>query len=208
MDWSHTESPAVCADERAMTKPLEFFYDYVSPYTYLANSQLADLECDVIYRPVLLGAIMKSIGNQPPALLKPRGSYLFQDVRRWADLYRLPYKMHPNFPLNTVKALRLAIVAQDAGVFEAIHQALFAAAWQQELDVSDDAVLRKIVADAGGSADDMLQKIASDEVKTRLRSNTDEAISRGVFGAPTFFVDQQMFFGNDRLPFVRAALSG
>lgn len=191
-----------------MTRAVEFFYDYVSPYTYLANSQLAGLQCEVIYRPVLLGAIMKSIGNQPPARLKPRGNYLFTDVQRWADHYQLPYKMHPDFPLNTIKALRLALIAQDAGVFEPIHQALFAAAWEQALDVNDDAVLGKIIADAGASADDMLRQVASDEVKARLRDNTGEAISRGVFGAPTFFVNDEMYFGNDRLQFVRAALSG
>lgn len=190
-----------------MTRAVEFFYDYVSPYTYLANSQLASLECDVIYRPVLLGAIMKTIGNQPPARLKPRGRYLFEDVKRWADHYQLPYRMHPDFPLNTIKALRLAFVARDAGLFEPIHEALFAAAWEQELDINDDTVLGRIITDAGGPANDMLQQIGSDEVKTRLRDNTDEAISRGVFGAPTFFVEEEMYFGNDRLQFVRAALS-
>lgn len=191
-----------------MTRTVEFFYDYVSPYTYLANSQLGSLPCEVIYRPILLGAVMKTIGSQPPALLKPRGNYLFQDVQRWADHYQLPYMMHPNFPLNSIKALRLAFIAQDSGVFEPIHQALFAAAWEQALDINDDAVLGRIITDAGASADDLLQQVVSDDVKTRLRDNTEEAIARGVFGAPTFFVDEEMYFGNDRLQFVRAALSG
>lgn len=189
-----------------MTKTLEFFYDYVSPYSYLANSQLAGLDADVIYRPMLLGAVMKAVGNQAPATLPARGKYLFRDVQRWADYYQIPYAMNPAFPVNSIKALRLALVAQQDGRFTSIHQPLFDAVWAGQQDVNDDAVLTKIVADGGMSPDDVLQRISSDEIKGRLRANTDEAVSRGAFGAPTFFVGDEMFFGNDRLHFVKEAL--
>ena len=189
-----------------MTKRLEFFYDYVSPYSYLANSQLPRLDVDTRYRPVLLGALMKSIGNNPPAILASRGKYLFKDVARWAAHYDIPYAMNPAFPVNTIKALRVALVAQEQNCLEAVHQPLFDAVWAQQLDVNDDTVLAGIIEDAGMVPDDVMQRIASDEIKACLRANTEEAIERGAFGAPTFFVDDEMFFGNDRLHFVEAAL--
>jgi 2-hydroxychromene-2-carboxylate isomerase len=189
-----------------MSRKVEFFYDYVSPYTYLANSQLANLNAAIVYRPILLGALMRGIGNQPPATLAARGKYLFADVRRWADQYQIPYTMNPAFPVNTIKALRVALVADEIGCLDAVHQPLFDAVWTQGLDVNDDAVLTKIISDAGLSPDDMYSRIAGDDIKGRLRSNTDEAIERGVFGAPTFFVGDEMFFGNDRLHFVKAEL--
>lgn len=189
-----------------MTKTIEFFYDYVSPYSYLANSQLHNLEAGIVYRPMLLGAVMKTVGNKPPALLKPRGDYLFKDVRRWAEYYGIPYAMNPTFPVNTVKALRVAIVALEDGSLDKIHQPLFDAVWADRQDVSEDTVLKKTLEEAGLPADDIMQRIGTDTIKLKLRENTEEAIERGAFGAPTFFVNGEMFFGNDRLQFVAKAL--
>ncbi|MFT5501289.1 MAG: 2-hydroxychromene-2-carboxylate isomerase [Woeseiaceae bacterium] len=189
-----------------MNRKVEFFYDYVSPYTYLANSQLANLNADIVYRPVLLGALMQSIGNQPPATLAARGNYLFADVRRWAAYYQIPYAMNPAFPVNTIKALRVALVADEMDRLDLLHQPLFDAVWAHGLDVNDDSVLTKIISDAGLVPDEIYPRITDDDIKARLRSNTDEAIERGVFGAPTFFVGDEMFFGNDRLHFVKAEL--
>ena len=189
-----------------MTKHIEFFYDYVSPYTYLANSQLSDLDGEIVYRPMLLGGLMHAIGNKPPALLKSRGKYLFQDVQRWANHYGVPYAMNPAFPVNTVKALRVALVALEDGLLGRIHQPMFDAVWANQLDVNDADVLSEILTDAGLATADIMRRIGTDAIKTKLRENTDEAIERGVFGAPTFFVDGEMYFGNDRLHFVKAAL--
>lgn len=190
-----------------MTKQIEFFYDYVSPYSYLANSQLDRLNADVIYRPILLGGLMQSIGNNPPARLAPRGDYMFKDLARWAACYKIPFAMNPAFPVNTIKALRVALVAQEEERLAAVHQPLFDAVWAHQLDVNDDGVIRQIVTAGGLEPDDVMQRIAADDIKGQLRANTDEAIERGAFGAPTFFVDGEMFFGNDRLQFVEAALA-
>jgi 2-hydroxychromene-2-carboxylate isomerase len=185
---------------------VELFYDYVSLYSYLANSQLAKLDAEIAYRPMFLGAVMEATGNRPPATVKAKGKYLFTDARRWADHYSIPYAMNPKFPQNTIKALRLALVAQQQGVFELLHQPLFDAMWAEQQDLNDESVLAGIVTDAGLSADEILQKIAADDIKDELKANTTEAISRGVFGAPTFFVGEEMFFGNDRLDFVAEAI--
>lgn len=185
-----------------MSSKFEFFYDYVSLYSYLANSQVDSLGVEVVYRPMLLGAVMQASGNRPPGTVEAMRIYMMKDVERWTRRYSLPWKMNPAFPQNTLKALRLALVAQREGEFGPVHQALFSAMWEQQKDLGDDAVLGAIAADAGVDFD----KTGDRAIKDALKANTDEAVARGVFGAPTFFVGNEMYFGNDRLEFVRAAL--
>lgn len=190
-----------------MTRTVEFFYDYVSLYSYLANSQLKNLEAEIVYRPMYLGAVLQATGNSPPLTVKAKGKYLFKDVSRWAAHYEIPYRMNPVFPQNTVNALRLALVAQEQGVFDAVHELLFDAMWAFEKDLSDSNVLAEVATGAGLPVDEILSEIVSDRIKDRLRENTDEAIHRGAFGAPTLYVDDEMFFGNDRFEFVEKALN-
>ena len=183
-----------------MSDKVEFFYDYVSLYSYLANSQLASLEgAEVVYRPMFLGAVMEASGNRPPGTVRAKGKYLREDAKRWAERYSLPLKWNPVFPQNTVNALRLALVAQKQGAFEAVHQPLFDAMWVHEKDLSDKALLAGIASAAGLSMEDATDQAIKDE----LKANTAEAVERGVFGAPTFFVGDEMFFGNDRFDFIK-----
>jgi 2-hydroxychromene-2-carboxylate isomerase len=190
-----------------MSKRVEFFYDYVSSYSYLANSQLATLGADeLVYRPVFLGAVMSATGNTPPANVPARGKYLRRDLARWATHYGVTFRMNPRFPQNTLGALRLALVALRDGQFELLHQRLFDAMWVEQRDLSDPAVLIELAAAAGLDAKRSLAATEEQEIKDLLKANTDEAVARGAFGAPTFFVGDEMFFGNDRLDFVRQAL--
>lgn len=190
-----------------MTRRVEFFFDYVSSYSYLANSQVASLGADeVVYRPVFLGAIMTATGNAPPANVPARGKYLWQDLTRWARRYGIPFKMNPRFPQNTLGALRLALTAQREEKFQPLHQMLFDSMWIYERDLADVAVLRELASDAGLDADRALAESSDQVIKDMLKANTDEAVARGAFGAPTFFVGDEMFFGNDRMDFVREAL--
>lgn len=186
-----------------MSNKVEFFYDYVSVYSYLADSQLCNLSgADIVYRPMFLGAVMEAAGNRPPGTVKAKGRYMGTDIKRWADRYSLTFRMNPVFPQNTLKALRLALVAQKNGVFEAVHPALFDAMWVHEKNLSDEAVIAEIAAEAGLSISD----IEAPAIKEELKANTAEAVTRGAFGAPTFFVGDQMFFGNDRFDFIEEAL--
>ena len=191
-----------------MSATVEFFYDYVSPYSYVANKGLEALEgADVEFRPMFLGAVMKATGNRPPVTVEAKGAYMMKDLPRWAEHYGIPFRFNSIFPQNTLSALRLAVVARERGTFGTIHQRLFDAMFVSDLDLSDAAVLRAILEESGLDADDYLAAAESDDVKAALRANTDEAIARGAFGAPTFFVGDEMFFGNDRFDFVREALS-
>jgi 2-hydroxychromene-2-carboxylate isomerase len=189
-----------------MSIKVEFFYDYVSVYSYLANSQIASLGANVVYRPMLIGAVMQATGNLPPATVEAKGNYMRRDVDRWCDHYGIAFNFNPEFPQNTVNALRIALVAQSRGEFDVVHQRLFDAMWVQQMNLGDPEVLASIVADAGLPAKDYIAAIADQGVKDVLRANTDEAISRGAFGAPNIFVGDEMFFGNDRMDFVKAAI--
>ena len=194
-----------------MARRIEFFYDYVSPFSYLANSQLAALAertgADVEFRPFFLGGVMKATGNSPPLSVPAKGKYMLSDIQRWASEYDVPIKFNPSFPINTIQVMRAAVAAQELGVFAVFHEAVFRAMWVDEVDLGDPAFLRGVLEKAGLDAEAILARAAEQEVKDRLRANTDEAVERGAFGAPTWFVGEEMFFGNDRVPFVEKALA-
>jgi 2-hydroxychromene-2-carboxylate isomerase len=193
-----------------MPRRLEFFYDYVSPFSYLADSQLAAVakrtRAEVVYRPFFLGGVMQATGNRPPATLPARAAYMAKDIPRWVRRYGVPFTFNPSFPINTLHAMRGALAAQEQGAFPAYHAALFRAAWAEPRNLGDPAELRDVIAKAGLDAEAILARAGAEEVKERLKANTAEAVERGAFGAPTLFVDGEMFFGNDRLDFVEEAL--
>ena len=193
---------------------LEFFFDYGSPYSYLANTQLPGLRertgCELVYRPMLLGGVFKATGNQSPAMepVEAKRAYGGVEMRRFVEHYGADFQPNPHFPINTLKIMRTAHAAQRAGVFDAFHAAVYPPFWAQGANLGDEAVFRGVLADAGLDADGLLAAADDPEVKDALRTTTEEAIARGAFGAPTFFVGDEMYFGADRLPFVERALQG
>jgi len=193
-----------------MPRRLEFFFDYVSPFSYLANSQVPAIAsrtgADLVYRPFFLGGVMQATGNQPPATLPARAKYMPKDIGRWVRRYGVPFVFNSNFPMNTLHAMRAALAAQELGAFPVFHAALFRAAWEERANLSDVAVLRDVIAKAGLDAERIVSRSGADEIKERLKASTAEAVERGAFGAPTFFVGDELFFGNDRLDFVEEAL--
>jgi 2-hydroxychromene-2-carboxylate isomerase len=185
---------------------IEFFYDYLSPFSYLADTQLPAIArrtgAEIVYRPILMGAIMKATGNAGPLSIASKAAYNIAEFQRWAKRYGVSATFNPHFPFNTIRVIRGAIAAQLHGRFPAFHSAAFRAIWEQGQDLSKEDALLRILADAG--VDSAL--IESDDIKSRLRANVDEAVSRGAFGAPTFFVNGEMLWGNDRLDFVEEAV--
>ena len=191
---------------------LEFFFDYGSPYSYLANSRLPALVgrtgAEVAYRPMLLGGVFKATGNSSPAVepCEPKRAYGGLELRRWIAHLGVPFGGNPHFPINTLLLMRTAVAAQHAGVFEPFHRAVYPAFWAEGENLGEPEVLGRVVEKAGLDARALLEAGGDPEVKAELRSTTEEAVARGVFGAPTFFVEDEMFFGNDRLDFVERAL--
>ncbi len=191
-------------------KKIEFFFDLSSPYSYLASTQLGALGeragAEVVWRPMVLGAVFKAVGNEMPARVPHKGRWMGNDLQRWADHYGVPWRMSSHFPLNTIKAMRLVLV--DDAKAAAVARAGFDAMWAEDRDITSEAELRRIAEQGGLDAATALAAIESPTIKDRLRANTEEAVSRGAFGAPTLFVGDQLFWGNDRLHFVEAALRG
>jgi 2-hydroxychromene-2-carboxylate isomerase len=192
---------------------LEFFFDYGSPYSYLANSRLPALAertgAEVRYRPMLLGGVFKATGNSSPAVepCEAKRAYGGLELRRWVAHLGVPFSGNPHFPINTLLLMRTAVAARRAGVFEPFHRAVYPAFWADAENLGEPEVVARVVEKAGLDARALLEAAGDPEVKAELRATTEEAVARGVFGAPTFFVEDEMFFGNDRLDFVERALA-
>jgi 2-hydroxychromene-2-carboxylate isomerase len=196
-------------------KVVELFWDVASPYTYLAHTQMAGLEArtgaEVQYRPFLLGGVFKSTDNLMPGANPYKAAYLVKDLARWRDHYQVPMKMpalEVIFPLSSLLPMRLATAADLAGQGRTLATAFFQAYWVQGRNVGEESEARGVVEEAGLDAAALFAAAQTGPVKDRLRANTEEAVSRGAFGAPAIFVGDQLYFGNDRLMFVEAALRG
>jgi 2-hydroxychromene-2-carboxylate isomerase len=190
---------------------LEYFFDYVSPYAYLADSQIPALVArtgaELVYRPFFLGGVMQASKNSPPITVPNKGKYMLTDLQRWSRRYGVPINPNPHFPVNTLHAMRAAVAALGEPRFEDFHRAMFRAVWCEGKNLGDEAVLRAQIDAAGLDGAALLARSKQQEVKDTLRRNSEEAVERGAFGAPTFFVGDEMFWGNDRLDFVEEALS-
>ena len=195
---------------------IEFFFDCSSPWTYLAFHNIQPLAAEfgetIVWRPILVGGIFNTInpsvyeGRAHPVPAKAR--YSGKDLQDWARLAGLAIKMPPTvFPVNSVKAMRACVVLAPQGKLVPFARAVFEAYWGDDLDISQEGVLRGVCERLGLDADALLAAAEAPEVKAQLRANTDEVMARGGFGSPTIFVcGADMYFGNDRLPLVRAAL--
>jgi 2-hydroxychromene-2-carboxylate isomerase len=197
---------------------IEVFFDCSSPWTYLAFHNIqpmaAELGAPIAWRPILVGGVFNTVNptvyasrETPPP--PPKARYAAKDLQDWARLAGLAIKMPPSvFPVNSVKAMRACLVLQGAGgPMLAFARAVFETYWGEDRDISQDAVLLDICARLALDGPALLAAQAEGAIKARLRANTDELIARGGFGSPTIFVaGADMYFGNDRLPLVRAAV--
>ena len=198
-----------------MTRRLEFFFDCSSPWTYLAFTRIHDVikrtRADVVWKPMLVGGVFNEVNQdvyERRAKPDPRkAQYYAKDLEDWARFTGIEIGRPPVFPVNSVKAMRGALIALDDGKLIPYATAVFQTYWGDLEDISQPEVLRPILARVGYEPDAFLQRIEEPALKARLRANTEELIARGGFGSPTMFVDgEDMYFGNDRLPLVEAAL--
>ena len=196
-----------------MSKTVEFYFDLGSPATYLAYTQLPKIcqqtDSQLIFIPILLGGVFKATGNASPAAIPAKGRYMFQDLDRYAKRYGVPLKFNPHFPINTLMLMRAVTGMQlrHPERFQAFIDCLFHALWVEGRSLDDLATVASVLTQNGFDANEVLALTADEEVKAILKDNTEKAVQRGVFGAPSMFVDHQLFFGQDRLDFVLEALS-
>jgi 2-hydroxychromene-2-carboxylate isomerase len=190
---------------------IEFYWDSASPYTYLAATQIEALAARhgarVVWKPFLLGKAFEATGNRAPATIPAKGKYLFQDLRLWAQHYGVPFKFPKVFPVASLTSLRIACSLADAEIGR-WALAVMQAYWAENQDIGQPDVLKAVAASLGWDGDDLVTRAQTPPVKDKLKANTEEAVQRGVFGAPTFFIGEAMFWGNDRFELMEEVLSG
>jgi 2-hydroxychromene-2-carboxylate isomerase len=195
-------------------RKVEFFFDVGSPTSYLAWTQLPNIAAAaaavIDWRPMLLGGVFKATGNASPVTVPAKGRWMNEDLQRWAARYGVTLRFNPHFPINTLTMMRGAAGMQlrRPDEFQRYLETIERAMWETPKNLGDPDVLAATLAAAGFDPAAFAALVGDPEVKAKLLANTEEAIARGVFGAPTFFVGEQMFFGQDRLEFVREALLG
>lgn len=194
-----------------MAGTIEFLFDVGSPTTYLAHKRLPYVAvrtgATVDYVPVLLGGIFKATGNSSPVMVPAKGRYMNQDMDRFARKHGIVLAMNPHFPINTLTMMRMLAGMKGDARFALLVDTLFDAMWAAPRNLGDQAVLSATLAAAGFEPEAMFALAQSDIAKHTLIAATEAAIARGAFGAPTFYVGEEMFFGQDRLEWVEAAVA-
>lgn len=200
-----------------MTGSLEFIFDFASPNAYLAHKALPALieraGATVIYTPCLLGGIFKGTGNAAPmvqyANIPAKLSYERLEMERFIAAHGLTkFAMNPHFPVNTLTLMRAAIAADMAGELDRVIEIGLSAMWENGDNMADPEVIARVLSAGGLDGAGLVARTQDQAVKDRLAANTENAVVRGVFGIPTFFVGEEMFFGKERLGQVEAALNG
>ena len=192
-----------------MSTTIEFFWDAASPYTYLASTQIDALAercgATVVYKPFLIGAAFKATGNAPPGLAVPaKGKYMMRDLANCAAHIKVHLSAPASFPINSLLTMRTALAAMQSEHGPAFARAVMAAHWGEGKDVSQAELLQSLADGLGLDGAQLIEAAQAQAIKDALKANCESAISRGAFGAPTFFVNDMMFFGHDRLTIMEA----
>ncbi len=193
-----------------MGKTVEFFFDFMSPPTYLAYTQLPGIlertGASMMMRPMYTIGLHQLTGNQSPIMVPNKGKWVGQDLARWVKRYGIAFVNNPHQPVKVVPSLRGALVAEEMGKYEAYIDRVFKAMWTEQANIGDPETLMTLVAEIGLDPEAVAQRMGEDGLKQKLMDNTQEAADRGAFGAPSFFVDGDLYWGQDRLEFVEEAL--
>jgi 2-hydroxychromene-2-carboxylate isomerase len=194
-----------------MTTSIDFYFDFGSPTAYLAFRRLQQLQSQyqfrINYRPVLLGGLFKATGNSSPVMVTAKAAYMMkQDLPRFVALYNVPFNNNSHFPINTLHLMRGAVALLEQDQFNAYIQVVFEAIWVNGENMGDAETVAKVLTGAGLDAQRIIANTQEPEVKATLINYTEAAVARGCFGAPTMFIGDDMFFGQDRMQFIEMAL--
>ena len=187
---------------------VDFIFDVASPNAYFCHKLIPDFKkrtgVEFEYVPCLLGGIMKLSGNQPPfvafADIPNKNKYQFIEIERFIKQHNLKeFKFNSSFPMNTVQLQRGALAAQELGIFERYLEIILEAMWEKDIDLADLDIFKSTLSENNIDAESLIGIITSQACKDQLIANTTDAVNRGAFGVPTFFYDDQIFFGKDHL---------
>jgi len=188
-----------------MIKPFEFYFDFGSPYSFLAHKQIRKIESDnsikIKYIPILLGGLLKLAGIKANADIPIKGKYMIKDCKLWAEKNQITFKFNNYFPINTLNLMRSAIVAEKKNFAENFINKVFDAIWKDGLNLNDDLIIEKLLKNLDINPKSFLLEATESTIKTELKRKTEEAFKMGIFGAPTFVVNNKIFWGQDRIEF-------
>ena len=194
-----------------MTTTMDFYFDFVSPTAYLAfkiiNQIKKDYDLKVNGFPVLLGGLIKASNNVSPITVPAKLAYsMGYDLPRYAKLYNVDMNPNPYFPINTLPLVRGALAAKELGIFDEFCTVIFDAIWVEKLNMGDPTIILQRLAEAGIDGEKLIALTQEPQIKQALIENTESACKRGAFGVPTMFINNDMFFGQDRLFFIEKML--
>ena len=188
-----------------MIKPIEFYFDFISPYSFLAHKQLRKIENEegikVIYKPILLGGLHNLHGIKAPAFIPAKAKHMVRDCKLIAEKNNIRFKFNAYFPIRSLNLMRGVLVAEEDNVKKYYVDNIFNTIWQDGLNMNDAIVIQKILQNLNINPKTFSLRATSSLIKDLLRKKTNEAYEKGVFGAPTFVVNKKIFWGQDRIEF-------
>lgn len=191
-----------------MKKKINFYFDFLSPYSYVAWTWVRAQDYDFTYTPVSIPSIISHYGTLGPAQIKPKRNYLFKDLLRYTKMNNIPFTSPKNLPFNSLYALRLALAEVSGESQKEVIDTIFRAGWEHGLDIGSDDVLREILAQKGQPVEDLFAKMEAREARIHLKNNISKALEQDLFGVPSFLVDEEIFWGNDSIKYLEMYLAG
>lgn len=188
-------------------KKIEYYFDFLSPFSYVSWVNTRDNNFDFDYYPVSLPNIISHYETKGPGQIKPKRDYLARELFRYKTIHNIPFQFPKNIPFNSLYALRLSLKSVGQESQKKLIDIFFRAAWESGLDLGDSAVIESLLEKNGFDKEALMNKISSKEVKIELRANIENALKQGVFGVPSFLLDGELFWGNDSLKYLEMKLN-
>lgn len=191
-----------------MKPKIEFYFDFGSPNAYLAYKRIPEIQkrlgAEFEMKPILLGGVFKATGNQSPLMafanVPAKLAYERLEMTRFIERHGISqFRLNPFFPINTLMVMRGSILARQTGVYDLYIEMVFSAMWEKSLNMGDESVFSEQLQSIGIDSGDFIAKLSESDIKQQLVEGTEEAVQRGIFGSPSFFVGDELFFGKDRL---------
>ena len=188
-----------------MIKSFEFYFDFGSPYSFLAHKQIRKIEkqnsIKIKYMPILLGDLLKLTGIKANVDIPVKAKYMIKDCKLWAEKYNIQFKFNNYFPINTLNLMRCVLVAEEKGFAQNFINRVFDTIWKDGLNLNDNIIVEKLLKNLDINPKIFLMETTDLKIKTQLKKRTDDAYNKGIFGAPSFLVNNKLFWGQDRLEF-------
>ena len=188
-----------------MTKSIEFYFDFSSPYSYIGYQEIKKIEkkssFKTKYMPIFLGGLHKAAGVTPAAFINLKSNYMIEDTNLICEKKNIKFIFNSYFPIKTVNFMRGVLIAEEDSFKKIYIEKIFKAIWKDGLNMNDPIVVEKILKNIDLNPEIFLSKVSDDKIKNKLRKLTDDALKKGIFGAPTFLVNKKIFWGQDRLSY-------